>query len=232
MDSNRSSPTLLPRSLTISSAGFLVVLLGMIVCGALGTPQGSTPLVQLHGLVHTHAAYNGTFMFASTIPVFALMVTGLLVALGARAFEQRNDLAELARLGMLILAAYAPLSAAAYASQYTVLPALLVQEPASALPWFFYAPGSAVLTMDLLAYAILGVGWCLVAPLMLAGQGAWQVVGWSLSVSGITSIAAFLLHVAGSGAATQLSTFSGACCVPLSVGGVVLGLKAARPVVP
>jgi hypothetical protein len=132
--------------------------------------------------------------------------------------------------GGLLVAAYAPLSAAAYASQYTVFTWLLARDLSAAPPWYFGNEHGAVITFDLLAYAIWGTGALLIAWPLFSEEGARRLLAWALAASGATSVVAFGLHGLGAAAAGPLSVVSGALTVPIAVFAIGVGRALAREV--
>jgi D-serine dehydratase len=153
------------------------------------------------------------------------------VALGVAARAEGDGLT-VARLcgwaGALLVAAYAPLSAAVYASQYTVFEWLLRRDPAAAAPWFFLNEHGVVVTFELLAYAIWGAGALLVAWPLLAHGGALRWLSWSLALSGALSVAAFGLYALGVGAAGTLSVVSGVLAAVFGAAALVHGVRLAK----
>lgn len=117
----------LGRCLIAAAAAYLVLVLVMTVVTALGAPQGDTVVAQVADLARDDTLYRWGFFFASLLPA-AMVPFMAVVALGVAAPAEGEGITE-ARLcgwaGIALVAAYAPLSAAAYASQYTVFDWLL-----------------------------------------------------------------------------------------------------------
>lgn len=225
MTEGRRAEQRLGRLLVAASAAFLVVLTLMTVSSALGAPEGDTVAARLASLAREDTLYRLGFFFASLVP--ATMVP--LMALIAVAADRGDPAARpYAVTGALLVAAYAPLSAAAYASQYTVFTWLLGRDLPGAAAWYFGNDHGAVVTFDLLAYAIWGAGALLLAwPLL--GQGRTRRwLGLSLAASGATSVVAFGLHALGVAAAGPLSVVSGALTVPLGVLALLVGRALTR----
>lgn len=225
MSAARADDASLGRLLMLTSAAFLAVLALMTVLSAAGAPDGDTVAARLAALAREDTVYRLGFFFASLVP--ATMVP--LMALLAVAVDRGGDGARpYAVAGALLAAAYAPLSAAAYASQYTVFAWLVARDLPAAAPWYFGNEHGAVLTFDLLAYAIWGAGALLLAwPLVTQGR-LRRALGWVLAASGATAMAAFALHALGAAAAGPLSLFSGALTAPLGVLALLVGRSLTR----
>lgn len=227
MSEVREAERSLGRLLVGASVAFLVVLVLMTVLSALGAPEGDTVAARLAALAREDTVYRLGFFFASLVP--ATMVP--LMALIAVAADRGGPAARpYAVTGALLVAAYAPLSAAAYASQYTVFTWLLARDLPSAAPWYFGNDHGAVITFDLLAYAIWGTGAILLAWPLLPQGGSRRLLAWALLASGATSIVAFGLHALGVSAAGPLSVVSGALTVPVGVLALLVGRALARAV--
>jgi hypothetical protein len=210
----------LGRLLVAAAVAFLVVLALMTVTTALGAPSGDSVAARLADLARENSLYRLGFFFASLVPA---TVVPLLALVAVAAALGRPAAWPFVAPGALLVAAYAPLSAAAYASQYTVFTWLLERDLLAAAPWYFGNEHGAVVTFDLLAYAIWGTGAVLIAwPLLSQGRlRAW--LAWSLLASGVTSVAAFGLHALGVDAAGPLSVLSGALTVPVGVLALLVG---------
>jgi hypothetical protein len=210
----------LSRLLTAAGVALLVVLGLMLAFTVAGAPAGETVVARLAALAAGDRLYRLGFFFASLLP--AAMVP-LMAGLALLADRRDPRARPYALAGALLVAAYAPLSAAAYASQYTVFSWLLERDLTAAATWYFDNEHGAVLTFDLLAYAIWGTGAMLVARPLLSARGVLRALAWTLAASGATSVAAFGLHALDSAAAVPLSAVSGALTAPLAVLTILTG---------
>jgi hypothetical protein len=221
--------------LTASATATLAVLALMVGFTAAGAPAGDTVVAELAHLRDDPGLYGWGFFFASLVPA---VIVPLMAGVAALAWTRTGasspgdvrpsgpGVVSGARVGiaagLVLTAAYAPLSAAAYASQYTVFEWLLRRDLAAASLWYFNNPDGAPLTFDLLAYAIWGTGALMIVWPLLDARGATAVVAWSLAASGGLSIVAFALHALESDVAGALSTVSGALVVPAAVAALVV----------
>jgi hypothetical protein len=215
----------LGRCLTVAAAAYLVLVVLMTVVTALGTPDGQTTVAQVADLARDDTLYRLGFFLASLLP--AVMVPFMaVVALGVVAPSQGHGTTE-ARLcgwaGIALVAAYAPLSAAAYASQYTVFDWLLRRDLAAAATWYFNNVHGGPYTFDLLAYAIWGLGAVILAWPLLSSSGLLRWTGWLLAVSGALSMAAFGLHALESSLASPATLASAVLTVPMALVFIVHG---------
>jgi hypothetical protein len=215
----RASPRVLGRCLVVSAAVYIVLVVLMTVATALGTPPAGPVVAQIADLARDDSVYRLGFFLASLLP--AVMVPYMtVVALGVVAPLQGSGTTE-ARLcgwaGVALVAAYAPLSAAAYASQYTVFDWLVRRDLAAAAPWYFNNVHGAPYTFDLLAYAIWGLGAAIVAWPLLRHPGLLRWTGWLLAASGVLSMAAFGLHALGSALTSPATVTSALLTVPVAV---------------
>jgi hypothetical protein len=215
----------LGRCLVAAAVAYLILVALMTAVTALGMPRGETVIAQVADLARDDATYRLGFFFASLLPAVVVPFMAV-VALGVAAPAQGDGITE-ARLcgwaGIALVAAYAPLSAAAYASQYTVFDWLLQRDLASAAPWYFNNAHGAPYTFDLLAYAIWGLGVAIIAWPLLRRPGALRWLSWSLAVSGLLSMAAFGLHAIGSSLASPATLASAALTVPFALAAIVHG---------
>jgi hypothetical protein len=215
----------LGRCLTVAAAAYLVLVVLMTIVTALGAPDGQTTVAQVADLARDDTLYRLGFFLASLLP--AVMVPFMaVVALGVVAPSQGHGTTE-ARLcgwaGIALVAAYAPLSAAAYASQYTVFDWLLRRDLAAAATWYFSNVHGGPYTFDLLAYAIWGLGAVILAWPLLSSSGLLRWTGWLLAVSGALSMAAFGLHALESSLASPATLASAVLTVPMALVFIVHG---------
>lgn len=208
------------RFLAASAGALLAVLVLMVLFSALGAPSGESVVAKLADLRAGDDTYRLGFFFASLVPVallaFMAAVAGLSYARLHRA-PAAGGIGSGASLtaGLLLIAAYAPLSAFAYVSQYTVLHWLLQSDLTGAALWYFGNEHSIPLTIDLLGYAVWGAGALFVVwPLLGARSLATRVLAGSLAASAVTSLVAFALHALDNELATPLSTISGVLIAP------------------
>jgi hypothetical protein len=215
----------LGRCLIAAAAAFLVLVTLMAVVTALGAPHGDSVVAQIADLARDDTTYRLGFFVASLLPA-AMVPFMAVVALGVAAPIQGEGLTE-ARLcgwaGIALVAAYAPLSAAAYASQYTVFEWLVRRDLVAAAPWYFNNAHGAPYTFDLLAYAIWGLGAAIVAWPLLRRRGALRWMSWTLAASGLLSMAAFGLHALESSLASPATLTSAVLTVPFALGAIAYG---------
>lgn len=213
------------RCLVVAALAYLVLVVLMTVATALGAPQGDTVVAQVADLARDDTVYRWGFFFASLLPA-AMVPFMAVVALGVTAQANGEGVTE-ARLcgwvGIALVAAYAPLSAAAYASQYTVFGWLLRRDLAAAAPWYFNNVHGGPYTFDLLAYAIWGLGAIIIAWPLLRRPGALHWMSWTLVASGLLSMAAFGLHALESDLASAATLTSAVLTVPIALAAIVYG---------
>ena len=212
-------PRALGRCLVVAAAAYLVLVVLMTVVTALGAPEGDTTVAQVADLARDDTLYRLGFFLASLLP--AVMVPFMAaVALGVVAPSQGHGTTE-ARLcgwaGIALVAAYAPLSAAAYASQYTIFDWMLRRDLAAAASWYFSNAHGAPYTFDLLAYAIWGLGAAILAWPLMGHPGLLRWTGWLLAASGVLSMAAFGLHAIESSLASPATLASAVLTVPVAL---------------
>jgi hypothetical protein len=190
-----------PRAFfSVMALGYTIVVVLVAIVSVAGSPEGDQAiLIQLGTLTDDSTTYQWGFVLATLLPVFLLPLTAGVAFYLRPAAARSGDTTSpsgpgLGAVGALFVAAYAPLSALAYATQYTVFPNMLAKNFQEAEVWYFGAHGSLPLTVDMLAYALFGVGALLIAVPMLGERGALSVAAWSLAVSGALSIAAFALY--------------------------------------
>ena len=215
----------LGRCLIAAAAAYLILVLVMTAVTALGAPQGDTVVAQVADLARDGTVYRWGFFFASLLPA-AMVPFMAVLALGVAAPAEGEGITE-ARLcgwaGIALVAAYAPLSAAAYASQYTVFDWLLRRDLAAAVPWYFNNVHGGPYTFDLLAYAIWGLGAIIIAWPLLRRPGALHWMSWTLVASGLLSMAAFGLHALESDLASAATLTSAVLTVPMALAAIVYG---------
>ena len=175
--------------------------------------------------MRTSSTVSGFFLAsllpAAMVPFMAVVALGVVApfSLGAR-----DDGGSSMRLGgHRFVAAYVPLSAAAYASQYTVFDWLLRRDLAGAAPWYFNNAYGGPYTFDLLAYAIWGLGAIIIAWPLLRRSGALHWMSWTLVASGLLSMAAFGLHALESDLASGATLTSAVLTVPFALAAIVHG---------
>jgi hypothetical protein len=213
------------RCLVAAAAAYLALVIMMVVVTVLGAPDGDTVVAQIADLARDDTLYRWGFVLASLLPA-AVVPLMAVVALGLVAPSQGAGVTE-ARLcgwaGMALVAAYAPLSAAAYASQYTVFAWLLDRDLAAAANWYFNNTMAAPFTFDLLAYAVWGLGVAIIAWPLLGRSGALRWLSWALAASGVLSMAAFGLHALESSLASPASLASAALTMPFALAAIAYG---------
>ncbi len=201
----------------------LVALVGMAGFVAVGMPAGESPAAQVAALAAGGTAvYRWGFVFAIVLNLsLVAMVVTLLHALAAWRGLRATDV-----IGGALMVVYLPLTLAAYATQLTVLPALLEEDPAAAATWLFGAAAAVPTVLDYLGYAVWGIGAVVVAVDLVRRPGRLAAIGWLLAAAGTTSVAGFVGLAAGSGVATALTAVGGALIAPLA--GVIAwyGLQA------
>jgi hypothetical protein len=220
----------LGRCLTAAAAAYLAVSLAMTVVTVVAAPAGDTVIAQLAELRGGDGLYRAGFFLASLVPATMVPLMAV-VALGVVAPLEGEGLTGARLCGWiaaLLTAAYAPLSAAAYASQYTVFDWLLRRDLAAAAPWYFNNQQAAPYTFDLLAYAIWGAGALIAAWPLLARAGLYRWLAWPLALSGSLSIAAFGLHALGADLAGVLSVAAGVLTAPFALAAALFGRRLSR----
>jgi hypothetical protein len=223
----------LARCLPVPAGAYLVLVILMTAVTALGAPAGETVVRQLADLARDDTVYRWGFFLASLLPATVVPLMAV-VALGVAAPAQGGGVT-VARLcgwaGTALVAAYAPLSTAAYASQYTVFDWLLQRDLVAAAPWYFNNSLGAPYTFDLLAYAIWGLGVAIIAWPLLGRSGALRWLSWTLAASGVLSMLAFGLHALESSLTSPVSLVSGVLTVPFAIAAIVYArglLRSAR----
>jgi hypothetical protein len=216
-------PERLGRPVAVLAGLYLLAAVLMTVLLAVGSPDAGTTSEKLAALSAGAGMYSWGFVAASLVgPLFvALIVAGIL-------WGRRAELGARDAIAVVFLAAYLPLASLAYVSQYTLLPALLEQGSPQAPVWFFGEAASVPYAADLLGYALFGVAAVLLAVPLLSKTGAWKVVGWSLGLSGATSIVGLAGYALGSGL-LELGVLVGAVLtVPFAAALAYLAVRGAR----
>lgn len=165
----RVSGRALARCLPVAAGAYLVLVVLMTVVTALGAPAGDTVVRQLADLARDDTVYRWGFFLASLLPATVVPLMAV-VALGVAAPAQGEGVT-VARLcgwaGTALVAAYAPLSAAAYASQYTVFDWLLQRDLVAAAPWYFNNSLAASGVLSMLAFGLHALESSLTSPVSL-----------------------------------------------------------------
>ena len=196
-------------ALLISSGAVIVLVLGWVILMILTAPRGSVE-EQLERLRRSSAAYRWNFVNASLIA--PPMVTMLVLI---RDVPPRGP-GILDGAGTAFLIAYLALITPTYASQYTVLPAVLRKGSAAAWHLYFGDPESLSYFLGLLAYGLFGVGASLLAPPLVGAGGVWTWAGWTLLGSGVSSILGFAGYAAKSKALEFLNVVGGVLTIPFA----------------
>jgi hypothetical protein len=204
---------------TVVPLAFIAAVLVMTIVSVAAAPQGDNLLIQLGRLADDSTFYQWSFVVAAALPVLALLLTGGVgLFLVARGEQAHTGAGWLGFIGAFFVGAYAPLSAVAYVSQFTILPKQLGKNFQAAETWYFGYEGSIPLTIDLLAYALFGIGGILISVGLVRRAGSLRWAGWSLAACGVASVLAFVLHVLDSGATGTVSVVSGALTIPFALG--------------
>jgi hypothetical protein len=212
---------------TVVPLAFIAAVLAMTLVSAWAAPEGDNLLLQLAKLADDSTAYQWGFVLAAVVPVLAVMLTaGVGVWLVSRGSGGVSGAGYLGLVGAFLVAAYAPLSAVAYVSQFTILPKQLAANFQDAQTWYLGYQGSIPLTMDMLGYALYGAGAILIAVVLVRRPAPLAWAGWSLLLCGVLAVLAFILHVLDNDAARITSVVSGALTIPFALG---IFLQAQRP---
>jgi hypothetical protein len=211
--------------------GLLAAAITYLVAAAtMGLVFASRPPAQLlDGLVdyqRGEALYRWGFVGASLLaPAFVALLMLVVVAADVPGSSARRSIAT------VLLAGYLTLATIAYSSQYTFLPRLGARDPQTAAPWYLHDVDSIPYAIDLTGYALLGLAAVLLASLLAERDRRW-LAGWLIAM-GTLSIAAFVLHAAGTTTvAGMVSIASAACTVPIVALAIVEGRHLRGPRTP
>lgn len=209
-------------ALILGASSYLLLLVAMVVFlgGASPPPHLAPAFTDDAGrFVLYRLAFVSAFLLGfSLVPVLVLLV----VARGAAAI---TDL-----IGLLFLMAYLPLSSAAYASQWALLPRLLDGHPVVAASWYFHDSHSIPYVLDLLGYTLFGTAAALISLGFLARPGVWRWLGLALGASGLTSVAAFAALGAGMETLHSILSISSAVLtLPVAGAAILVGRRLRSP---
>lgn len=219
MDANREGAIPHRTYFAVVSLGFVIALLVMTVAVFLGRPDDKEMLMQLAGLADGSTLYQVGYIFATLLTVLALLLTGgvgLLVRPQYWGGETRGTRA-MGVIGSLLVLAYVPIAGVAYVSQWTVFPGALEENFQDAERWYIVATGELPHSLDMLAWGIFGLGAVLIGGRLLRERPPLNWASWALVVSGLSSIAAWLLDVLDLDAAATLSLLGIALMVVFAV---------------
>jgi hypothetical protein len=197
------------RVLLLAAVAYLALVGAMAIFSGLSRPPEELSLEEQIVFSQDPMALLG-FGFATLVPVgmMALLAASIFVAAAA---ERRI----LGLVGLAIAAAYAPLSAAAYASQYT---AGLWK---TGWDWSFLVEPSVPRAIGLLASGLWGSGALFVAAAVIPAGPRWRWGGWTLVASAALSMLAFPLYVVRIPGAELLSSASGVLSLPFAAAAVL-----------
>ena len=225
-----------------ASLAYLAIFVLMTGVHFVARPEGGDVVVQLGDLQDHSTLYQTGYVLATLLPLAALLLTagvGLLIRPQYWALSDRSERV-LGFVGSLFVLAYAGLSGFAYISQWTILPRRLADNFQGAARWYYNfdarhslpgTPDSLPVSLDLLAYAIFGVGALLIAVRLIFERSPLNWASWALAACGLTNIAAWLLHVADVGAAETASLVGIALTIPFALGIFLFSQQAAVEVV-
>jgi hypothetical protein len=218
-----------------ASLAYLAIFVLMTGVHFVARPEGDQMVVQLGDLADKSTLYQTGYVLATLLPLAGLLLTagvGLLIRPQYWAPSGRSERL-LGLIGSLFVLAYAGLSGFAYVSQWTILPRRLADNFQDAERWYysFDAVDSLPLSLDLLAYALFGVGAVLIAARLLYERSPLNWASWALAACGLANIAAWLLHVADVGAAETASLVGIALTIPFALGIFLFSQQGAEEVV-
>lgn len=218
----------------VTSLAYLAILVLTTGIHFVARPEGDQMAVQLGDLADKSTLYQTGYVLATLLPIAALLLTagvGLLMRPQYWAPSDRSERA-LGLIGSLFVLAYAGLSAFAYISQWTILPRRLADNFQDAERWYysFDALHSLPLSLDLLAYALFGVGALLIAARLLFERSPLNWTSWVLAACGLTNIVAWLFHVADVGAAETASLVGIVLTIPVALGVFLVSQQTAEEV--
>ena len=219
----------------VTSLTYLVIFVLMTGVHFVARPEGDQMVIQLGDLADKSTLYQTGYVLATLLPLAGLLLTagvGLLIRPQYWAPSDRSERV-LGFVGSLFVLAYAGLSGFAYVSQWTILPRRLADNFQDAERWYysFDAVDSLPLSLDLLAYALFGVGAVLIAARLLYERSPLNWASWALAACGLTNIAAWLLRVADVGAAATASLVGVALTIPFALGVFLYSQQSAEEVV-
>lgn len=205
----------------VTSLGFLVVLALMTAVIFVARPEGDQMVVQLGDLADHSTLYQTGYVLATLLPLAGLLLTAGAGLLIRPLYWAPSDRAErvLGSIGALFVLAYAGLSAFAYISQWAIFPRRLADNFQNAERWYysFDAADSVPLSLDLLAYALFGVGALFIAARLFRERSPLNWASWALAVCGLANIAAWLLHTADVEAARTASLIGVGLTIPFAL---------------
>jgi hypothetical protein len=218
----------------VTSLAYLTIFVLMTGVHFVARPEGVQMVVQLGDLADKSTLYQTGYVLATLLPLAGLLLTagvGLLIRPQNWAPSDRSERV-LGFVGSLFMLAYAGLSGFAYISQWTILPRRLADNFQDAERWYysFDAVDSLPVSLDLLAYALFGVGAVLIAARLLYERSPLNWASWALAACGLTNIAAWLLHIAEVGAAETASLIGVALTIPFALGIFLFSQQAAEEV--
>ncbi len=185
----------------------------------------------------SNPATRVSFMIASLLPVFVAPFT-VALALWASSTtatvtpnpapaQSPSAWRDPVRLSAVVLTLlYAPLSVFVYVSQYLLVPRLAEIDVDQATVWYLGNASAFTLGLDLFAYLLWGAAAILIAWRLLCGSGLLRAIAVVLALSGIASVLAYPLYVAGSDIGGVLSVFSGGLSVVVAI---AMAVHVARP---
>jgi len=219
----------------VTSLAYLAIFVLMTGVHFVARPEGDQMVIQLGDLADKSTLYQTGYVLATLLPLAALLLTAGVGLLMRPQYWAPSDRSErvLGLIGSLFVLAYAGLSGFAYISQWTIFPRRLASPIfTDAERWYysFDAVDSLPLSLDLLAYALFGVGAVLIAARLLYERSPLDWASWALAACGLTNIAAWLLHVADVGFAETASLVGVALTIPFALGIFLVSQQAGEEV--
>ncbi len=191
----------------------LALLGAMVALVVLSMPQEPGVDAQVAALAGDSVLYRLAFVAASLVnPLFVAAL-----ALFSWLEHRRRSLRPVEMVGWAFLVAYLPLVLVAYVSQYTVFPALAASDPDMAAMWFFYSETSLAFLIDVVGYAMFGIGAVLISTVLVRRHGIVGWIGRVLLLAGLTSLAGLVGMAMGVDVVAYGTSVGGMLIVPLAV---------------
>jgi hypothetical protein len=191
----------------------LALMGAMVALVVLSMPSEAGTAAQIAALADDSLLYQLTFVAASLVNP---MLFGAL-ALFSWLEHRRRSLRPVEMVGWAFLVAYLPLVLVAYVSQFTVFPALAGSDADLAKMWFFYGDASFPYLIDVVGYAMFGIGTVLISSVLIRRRGVVGWIGRVLLLSGVFSVAGLVGLAAGLDMVALGTAIGGMLIVPLAV---------------
>ncbi|HEY5684237.1 MAG TPA: hypothetical protein VIY70_02595 [Acidimicrobiia bacterium] len=191
----------------------LALLGAMVLLVVASMPQERGTTAQIVGLASDSLLYRLAFVAAALVnPVFLAAL-----ALFSWLEHRRRSLRPVELVGWAFLVAYLPLVLVAYVSQFTVFPMLAGSDPAMAEMWYFYSDTSLPFLIDVVGYAMFGIGAVLISTVLVRRHGIVGWVGRVLLLAGAFSIAGLVGMAAGLEVVAYGTSMGGMLIAPLAI---------------